>query len=100
MLGCDSGVVGDDDGLPLSGALLRVREGRIVTLIHSLTHSLLAATAARCATLMAATATVSTATPQQVRGLCRAGGFSGATCGLAPGHAQANLVVLPRGEVR
>jgi uncharacterized protein YcsI (UPF0317 family) len=30
-----------------------------------------------------------------VRALCRLGTFTSPTCGLAPGYAQANLVVLP-----
>lgn len=35
-------------------------------------------------------------TPAAVRAACRSGEFSGPTSGLAPGFAQANLVVLPR----
>lgn len=35
-------------------------------------------------------------TPQQVRSLIRQGAWRGPTAGLAPGHVQANLVVLPR----
>src|SRR5262249_17234290 len=31
----------------------------------------------------------------QVRALARSGSLTGPTCGLAPGHLQANLVVLP-----
>ena len=31
-----------------------------------------------------------------IRALCRTGEFSGQTSGLAPGHAQGNLVILPR----
>jgi len=33
---------------------------------------------------------------QLVRKACRAGSFSGQTSGLAPGFAQANLVVIPQ----
>ncbi len=32
----------------------------------------------------------------EVRQACREGAWSGPTCGLAPGYAQANLVILPR----
>ncbi len=31
----------------------------------------------------------------EVRALCRAGKLRGPTCGMAPGYAQANLVVMP-----
>ena len=34
--------------------------------------------------------------PAQVRLLCRSGQFTGQTAGLAPGYAQANLVILPK----
>lgn len=34
-------------------------------------------------------------TPRQIRELCRIGSFDEPTAGVAPGHAQANLVVLP-----
>lgn len=36
------------------------------------------------------------ATGLEVRRACREGSLNGPTCGLAPGYAQANLVVLPR----
>ncbi len=36
------------------------------------------------------------ATGSEVRGACRDGSLSGPTCGLAPGFAQANLVILPQ----
>jgi uncharacterized protein YcsI (UPF0317 family) len=35
------------------------------------------------------------ATGAEVRMACRTGGWTGPTCGLAPGYAQANLVILP-----
>ncbi len=38
---------------------------------------------------------LASASPQQVRTACRTGTFDGPTAGLAPGFAQANLVVLP-----
>jgi uncharacterized protein YcsI (UPF0317 family) len=38
---------------------------------------------------------VNLATGLEVRAACRDGAWSGPTCGLAPGYAQANLVMLP-----
>lgn len=38
----------------------------------------------------------STMTPKAIRALCRAGAFSGQTAGVARGHVQANLLMLPR----
>jgi uncharacterized protein YcsI (UPF0317 family) len=32
----------------------------------------------------------------EVRNMCRSGAFAGQTSGLAPGHAQGNLVILPK----
>lgn len=32
----------------------------------------------------------------EIRAECRSGKFSGQTSGLAPGHAQGNLVILPK----
>jgi uncharacterized protein YcsI (UPF0317 family) len=34
--------------------------------------------------------------PQELRGLCRTGEFTGQTAGLAKGYVQANLMILPR----
>ena len=35
-------------------------------------------------------------TPVEIRELCRSGKFASPTAGLAPGHVQANLVILPK----
>ena len=42
------------------------------------------------------TATLLPAQPADIRGVIRAGGYSGVTAGLANGYVQANLAVLPR----
>lgn len=34
-------------------------------------------------------------TPAEIRGLCRSGAFSGQTAGMADGHVQANLMIVP-----
>ena len=34
--------------------------------------------------------------PEEIRGLIRTGGWKGVTSGLAPGHVQANLAILPK----
>ena len=34
--------------------------------------------------------------PRAFRALCRSGAFDGATAGIAPGHVQANLMIVPR----
>lgn len=35
-------------------------------------------------------------TPQDLRALCRSGAFTGPTAGQAPGHVQANMLIVPR----
>jgi uncharacterized protein YcsI (UPF0317 family) len=35
-------------------------------------------------------------TPAELRALCRSGAFSGQTAGQAPGHVQANMLIVPR----
>lgn len=39
---------------------------------------------------------ISSLSPQALRGLCRSGEFSGPTAGLAAGHVQANLMIVPQ----
>src|SRR5688572_11462646 len=36
--------------------------------------------------------------PRELRDLIRSGGFQGPTAGLAPGHVQANVVILPQAD--
>ena len=42
------------------------------------------------------TATLLPTQPAGIRGIIRAGGYSGVTAGLANGYVQTNLAVLPR----
>jgi uncharacterized protein YcsI (UPF0317 family) len=38
------------------------------------------------------------ASPKMIRLACRGGEFKVPTCGFAAGHAQANVVILPKGS--
>lgn len=42
--------------------------------------------------------TISTLSPEGARALIRSGAFQGQTAGLAPGHVQGNLVILPKAQ--
>lgn len=41
---------------------------------------------------------VQNSTPAEIRALCRAGAFSGPTAGMADGHVQANLMIVPAAD--
>jgi uncharacterized protein YcsI (UPF0317 family) len=45
---------------------------------------------------MTGDAMIETMTPAAFRLLCRSGSYTGATAGIAPGHVQANLMIVPR----
>jgi hypothetical protein len=45
---------------------------------------------------VASSAALANGSPRDVRLACRGGAFSGQTSGLAPGHVQGNLAILPQ----